>query len=92
MYIPLLLGTGFGAGVYFATDASYSVRYAHKSGSLPRCMYLAKVLAGKYTGGNPDYKVAPKGFDTVVDNPSSPTIHVVFYDNQCYPEYLLHFR
>jgi len=85
-------GTVYGVGVYFAKDAKYSVSYAKRNGSQPRCMYLAKVLAGKYTGGNSSYKVAPKGFDTVVDNPGSPRIHVVFYDNQCYPEYLLHFN
>ena len=85
------LGTAFGVGVYFATNSSYSVRYSAVGGPNGRCMYLAKVLAGKYAQGNKSYKVAPKGYDTVVDNLSSPTIHVVFYDNQCYPEYLLYF-
>jgi len=98
-------GTVHGIGVYFAKNSSYSVRYAQNShiassmhllyaqnsGLGTRYMYLAKVLAGKYTKGNQSYKVAPKGFDTVVDNQNSPSIHVVFYDNQCYPEYLLHF-
>ena len=77
--------------MYFAKDSSYSARYAGRSGTGERGMYLAKVLAGKYTQGHQNYKVAPKGFDTVADNPAAPSIHVVFYDNQCYPEYLLYF-
>ena len=82
----------YGNGVYFAKDSCYSTRYAVEVGSNDRCMYLAKVLAGKYTKGETNYKVAPKGYDTVVDDPNSPRIHVVFYDNQCYPEYLLYFK
>jgi hypothetical protein len=27
-----------------------------------------------------------------VDNPANPTIFVVFYDNQCYPDYLITFK
>ena len=30
-------------------------------------------------------------FDSVVDNSANPTIFVVFFDNQCYPEYLIKF-
>ena len=87
-----LLGTKFGVGVYFARDSYFATRYASPNRSGNRCMYLAKVLTGKYTKGDPRCRVPPKGFDTVVDNPNSPRIHVVFYDNQCYPEYLLHFK
>ena len=62
-------------------------------------MYLAKVLAGEYTQGDHSLKTAPsKGnsstdvYDTVVDNISKPKIFVVFFDSQCYPEYLIAFR
>ena len=63
-------------------------------------MYLARVLAGEYTLGNSGMKTAPpKGqgsstdiYDTVVNNMASPRIFVVFYDNQCYAEYLLVFQ
>ena len=30
-------------------------------------------------------------YDSVVNNQSSPSIFVVFFDNQCYPEYLITF-
>ena len=28
-------------------------------------------------------------YESVVDNQVGPSIFVVFYDNQCYPEYLI---
>ena len=31
-------------------------------------------------------------YDTVVDNTSNPSIFVVFYDNQCYPDYMITFK
>ena len=30
-------------------------------------------------------------FDSTVDSTKNPTIFVVFFDNQCYPEYLITF-
>ena len=86
-----VLGISYGKGVYFSRDSKYSIDFAIRVGSKERCMYLAKVLTGKCTKGHTTYKVAPKGFDSVVDDPSSPRVHVVFYDNQCYPQYLLYF-
>ena len=85
----------FGNGVYFARDASYSVRYA--TGGK---MYLARVLVGTYTRGNSGLIVPPSKdprspeilFNSVVDNQLNPSIHVVFFDSQCYPEYLITFR
>ena len=62
-------------------------------------MYLARVLVGEYTTGlRGMITPPPKGsayrdaYDTVVDNPRNPTIFVVFYDNQCYPDYLITFK
>ena len=61
-------------------------------------MYLAKVLVGQYCVGDPSMIVPPPNpwkpeilYDSVVDNQSSPDIFVVFFDNQCYPEYLITF-
>ena len=91
-------GTKFGQGVYFAKDAKYSVSYTGSGGGA-RYMYLARVLVGKYCAGKPDMKVPPPKdsarpevlYDSVVDQISDPSIFVVFYDNQCYPEYLINF-
>jgi len=60
-------------------------------------MYLARVLVGQYCVGNPAMIVPPPKnplrpeilYESVVDNQVDPSIFVVFYDNQCYPEYLI---
>ena len=91
----------YGNGVYFARDASYSTqnKYSPPDATGHRCMYLARVLAGEYTKGRQGMITPPpKGsdatdvYDTVVDNCTDPTIFVVFYDNQCYPDYLITFK
>lgn len=91
-------GVVYGRGVYFARDASYSVRYARGvAGS--RYMYLARVLVGQYCVGNSEMIVPPPKnpsrpeilYDSVVNNTSNPSIFVVFYDSHCYPEYLITF-
>ena len=88
----------YGAGVYFARDASYSIGYA--PGSLgTRKMYLAQVLVGQYTTGNSSMIVPPPKdrrkpevtYDSLVNNTSDPSIFVVFPDNQFYPQYLITF-
>ena len=86
----------YGRGVYFARDASYSVRFA-PGGAGGRYMYLARVLVGEYCAGNSGMILPPPKnasrpeilYESVVDNPGNPSIFVVFFDNQCYPEYLI---
>ena len=93
-----VLGTACGRGVYFARDASYSVGYAG-GGAGARYMYLARVLVGQYCQGNSAMIVPPPKnssrpeilYESVVDNPGNPSMFVVFYDAQCYPEYLITF-
>ena len=63
-------------------------------------MYLVKVLVGEYTMGGKGILTPPvkninnvtDTYDTVVDNVNNPGIFVVFYDWQCYPEYLITFQ
>lgn len=63
-------------------------------------MYLARVLVGHFCQGNPEMKAPPPKdnyatdilFDSTVDKPVDPTIFVAFYDDQCYPEYLIYFQ
>ena len=89
----------FGNGVYFARDASYSTqtKYSPPDAVGDRYMYLARVL--EYTTGRqgmitppPKGSDATDAYDTVVNDPTNPTIFVVFYDNQCYPDYLITFK
>ena len=62
-------------------------------------MYLARVLVGKYCVGNSSMIVPPPKdptrpeilHDSVVNQLGNPGIFVVFFDNQCYPEYLITF-
>jgi len=92
-------GVKYGRGVYFARDASYSVEYAGGGGGA-RYMYLARVLVGQYCAGNSSMIVPPPKnpyrpeilYESVVDNTGNPAIYVVFYDTQCYPEYLITFQ
>lgn len=92
------IGTALGRGVYFARDASYSVPYA-RAGTGGRFMYLARVLVGQFCQGNSSMIVPPPKnpsrpeilYESVVDNQGNPSVFVVFYDTQCYPEYLITF-
>ncbi|XP_071100391.1 uncharacterized protein [Haliotis cracherodii] len=69
--------------------------------SQTRKMFLAKVLVGKYTGGNtghrrppPFYSAEPYGkcYDSCVDNIWDPKIFVIFDSNQAYPEYIVEYN
>ena len=63
-------------------------------------MYYVRVLTGNYTTGNQSLIVPPPRdpqnptdlYDTVTDDDKNPSLFVVFYDNQAYPEYLITFR
>ena len=89
-----LSGAVYGSGVYFARDASYSVNY---TGGSCQVMYLARVLVGKYCQGKQSMRKPPPInpeqpeilFDSLVNKLDDPSIFVVYYDNQCYPEYLI---
>lgn len=92
-------GTRLGKGVYFARDASFSLRFTPPRTDHSRYMYLARVLVGRYCQGNPQLVVPPSRdplrpeilYDSVVDNTRNPGSFVVFADSQCYPEYLIKF-
>ena len=95
-----MVGTVYGQGTYFALDASYSNRYASVDAKGLKHMYLARVLTGEYTQGSKDMLVAPPKnqrnptvlFDSVVDSTPTPSIFVVFYDADVYPEYLIIYK
>ena len=97
--ISSLPGTAYGRGVYFAKNASFSVKYAGDAGTGAHYVYLARVLVGKHCQGCSSMIVPPPKnpsrpeilYESVVDNIANPNIFVVFYDTQCYPEYLISF-
>ena len=92
----------YGNGVYFALDASYSAisTYSPPDAYGLRYMYLTKVLVGEYTVGRQGLLTPPAKnpsdptdtYDSMVDQTANPRIFVVFYDWQCYPEYLITFQ
>ncbi|XP_071941022.1 protein mono-ADP-ribosyltransferase PARP12-like [Antedon mediterranea] len=93
-------GTAYGQGSYFARDASYSTGYARAANDGRRFMFLAKVLVGEYTIGNPSHRRPPAKiqagnlkslYNSCVNQTSEPSIFVIFDKDQMYPEYLLQF-
>lgn len=87
----------YGAGSYFARDASFSVTYATPNASDERFMLLTRVIAGEFTVGSSDMKDAPtkldgQQYDSVVNNTDDPSIFVVFGDVAAYPHYVIKFK
>jgi len=89
-----------GDGVYFSTDSYLSFSYSRKANAKGEyCMYLAKVLVGKFARGKTGMKAPPPidpdriehVYDSVVDSLDIPTVFVIFHDDQCYPEHLITF-
>lgn len=92
----------YGKGTYFAVSASYSANdtYSRPDANGKKHMYYVRVLTGLYERGNHSLLVPPPKnpqnpldlYDTVTDNVSNPSLFVVFYDYQAYPEYLITFK
>ena len=69
----------------------------HYTGGSHQVLYLARVLVGRYCQGSSKIKKPPAInseqpeilFDSMVNNINDPSIFVVYYDNQSYPEYLI---
>ena len=67
------------------------------TGGSQQVLYLARVLVGRYCQGSSNIKKPlpinseqPEIlFDSMVNNINDPSIFVVYYDNQSYPEYLI---
>ena len=99
-----MTATAYGDGVYFAVNASYSAGGTYSppdTSTGNRYIFLARVLTGEFTLGKGGLKTPPPKdanksavdlYDSVVNNISSPIMFVIFYDAQCYPEYLITFK
>lgn len=84
-------------GSYFARDASYSHEYC-SSHSGRYSMFVARVLVGDFVQGNPEYLRPPprainsnRLYDSCVDDPTDPSIFVIFEKHQIYPAYILEY-
>ena len=88
------VGAKYGKGAYFSTTARYSHSY---TAGPEHCMFMARVLVGMFTKGEPSYKTPPvreglKLFDSCVNDVDNPTIFVIFDLAQSYPEYLIQYE
>uniref|UniRef100_A0A4W4G1Q4 Poly [ADP-ribose] polymerase n=1 Tax=Electrophorus electricus TaxID=8005 RepID=A0A4W4G1Q4_ELEEL len=92
-------GCVYGKGTYFAKHASYADNYSvpdQQGFNKTQVMVLARVIVGEYKKGEddfckPDDDLKENLHDSCVDNPSHPTIYVIFDSNQIYPEYVLEY-
>ncbi|CAM4776475.1 unnamed protein product [Rotaria magnacalcarata] len=82
-------GILYGQGVYFHEHAIYSHNYARSGLLNERTMFLALVLIGKTSVGDPSMKVPPQGFDTTTDGKH---IFVVYHDAGAYGEYIITYK
>ena len=89
----------YGAGVYFAKNASYSASttYSPPDSKGVQSMFLVRVLSGFTCLGHngqpvPDMRDASRNilYDTTTNTDKS--IYVTYHDSQQYPEYLVQFR
>ena len=84
-------------GSYFARDASYSHEYCSaRSGRYT--MFVAQVLVGDFVQGNSEYCRPParasnsnRLYDSCVDDPTDPSLFVIFEKQQIYPAYILEY-
>eukprot|EP00062_Callorhinchus_milii_P015765 gi/632966462/ref/XP_007899428.1/ PREDICTED: poly [ADP-ribose] polymerase 14-like [Callorhinchus milii] len=91
----------YGDGTYFAINARYSAsdQYSKPDAKGFKLIYRARVLTGEYGQGQKGLKEpplknqqgGPDRYDSVTDQLQSPSMFVVFQDNQAYPEYLIQF-
>ncbi|NXM02808.1 PAR12 polymerase, partial [Tyrannus savana] len=90
-------GTMYGKGSYFARDAKYSHEYCSARGGR-YTMFVAQVLVGDFVQGNSEYCRPParasnsnRLYDSCVDDPTDPSIFVIFEKQQIYPAYILEY-
>lgn len=95
--------TRFGEGVYFAVNANYSMSdtYSRPDANGHKRMYYCRVLTGEFTTGHSSYRVPPNKrsksgnhilYDSVTDNPASPSMFIIFHDSQAVADYLITFK
>ncbi|XP_023070443.2 protein mono-ADP-ribosyltransferase PARP9 [Piliocolobus tephrosceles] len=87
----------YGAGIYFTKNLKNLAEKAKKISAADKLIYVfeAEVLTGSFCQGHPLNIVPPPlspgavdGYDSVVDNVSSPETFVIFNGMQAIPQYL----
>ena len=100
-YSFLFAAVAYGQGVYFALDAKYSAGFSNPDSNGECKMYFARVLTGQFEKGNSSMKTPPSKndpknpslhYDSTVNDTKKPSIFVIYYDNQAYPEYIVTYK
>lgn len=93
------VGTLFGQGAYFASEAKYSDGYTEPDSADHKYIFQCRVLAGRWTYGESRYRRPPQIsqadktlYDCCVDNVDNPKIFCMFDINQYYPEYVIEYK
>eukprot|EP00063_Salmo_salar_P074875 XP_014049710.1 PREDICTED: poly [ADP-ribose] polymerase 14-like [Salmo salar] len=88
----------YGNGTYFEASYSADDTYSIPDSQGQKHMYLCHVLTGDFTEGQQDMIVPPAKsksttqlYDSVTDDPTAPSMFIVFDDIQAYPAYLITF-
>jgi len=92
-------GSSYGAGIYFARDASYAIQkpLCAADGRGFKYTLLCRVVIGDYTNGFLEFTAPSRKpgrlewFDSLVDNKSDPMKFVVIKEIAAYPEYVIQF-
>ena len=80
-------------GIYFALNASYSIRFAKQC----KMMFIARVLCGTSTLGKEHFTRPPvdvrtgRLFDSCLDSDKQTYMYIIFDNSQVYPELLVEF-
>jgi poly [ADP-ribose] polymerase 7/11/12/13 len=93
------VGSRYGQGAYFATNAKYSNRYTSVDSTGHKVMFVVKVLLGRSTTGSSsmrrppaiDSSVPVKLYDSTANDKDQPQIHCLYENSQFYPEYVVQY-
>uniref|UniRef100_A0A8D0HVP8 PARP catalytic domain-containing protein n=1 Tax=Sphenodon punctatus TaxID=8508 RepID=A0A8D0HVP8_SPHPU len=80
-----------------AASVAGTEQYSPCSPDGSKYIFVVRTLTGDFTAGQQDMRApplrqdgaVPRRYDSVVDNPSKPSIFVIFNDTQAYPKYLI---
>eukprot|EP00455_Lapot_gusevi_P003361 TRINITY_DN11381_c0_g4_i1.p1 TRINITY_DN11381_c0_g4~~TRINITY_DN11381_c0_g4_i1.p1 ORF type:complete len:161 (-),score=8.49 TRINITY_DN11381_c0_g4_i1:89-571(-) len=83
----------WGRGSYFATNARYSLDYAHTSSSGSKWIFLADVILGEvyHCAQNRNLIMPPDHYDSVSGLANESLNYVVYEHQRSYPKYLIEY-
>lgn len=95
------IGAVLGKGTYFAKEARKADSFAEPDAEGNKCIFLMKVLVGRFCAGKREYTRPPPQdtrdrksplYDSCVDNVNNPMVFCLFHDSQYYPQYIIKYQ